>query len=197
MAGMETFKGNILHLSLPSQKSTTFSKSEKKNFLVGKHYTISTVERSTILNANLSYTQGRKAVLLTSATFDPLSTKTPTRQKSRQTPMPRTDDRQRVLWCPEIKSFEPPETHMSGRSAIFCTSFHENQLTESLKHPHAHIRALPLFSDSQGCWGNSTQVRTFSPDSGSISVWKVSRGWDWFSDSQSALSRSVVRVKGR
>lgn len=55
---------------------------------------------------------------------------------------------------------------------------------------------LPLLS-SLGCWGSSTQVSTFSPVSWSTSVWKVSRGCDWFTDSHKALRRSVMREMGR
>lgn len=61
----------------------------------------------------------------------------------------------------------------------------------------AHEKTLPLLSGSKGCWGRRTQVSTFSPDSGSMSFWKVSRGCDWFSDSHRALSRSAVRDMGR
>ncbi len=108
---------------------------------------------------------------------------------------PRASERKRAPG--PLMSWKPAtETVCFHICDISGTIFDEKQLTGSFKC-HADIQALPLFSDSQGCWGNSTQVRTFSPDSGSTSVWKVSRGWDWFSDSQSALSRREVRVKGR
>ncbi|TNN56173.1 hypothetical protein EYF80_033638 [Liparis tanakae] len=40
-------------------------------------------------------------------------------------------------------------------------------------------------------------VSTFSPESGSWSVWKVRRGCDWFSDNHKAFSRSVVSDIGK
>lgn len=52
-------------------------------------------------------------------------------------------------------------------------------------------------SFSHGCWGSSTQVSTFSPVSGSTSVWKVRRGWDWFSDIHRAFSGNMVSEIGK
>lgn len=57
--------------------------------------------------------------------------------------------------------------------------------------------ASSTLPSSLGCWGSSTQVSTFSPVSWSTSVWKVSRGCDWFTDSHRALRRSVMREMGR
>lgn len=40
-------------------------------------------------------------------------------------------------------------------------------------------------------------MRIFSPVVWSVSVWNVSRGWDWLSDNHSAFSCKAVRDKGR
>lgn len=40
-------------------------------------------------------------------------------------------------------------------------------------------------------------MRIFSPVVWSVSVWNVSRGWDWLSDNHRAFSFKVVRDKGR
>lgn len=40
-------------------------------------------------------------------------------------------------------------------------------------------------------------MSTFSPVSGSTSVWKVRRGWDWFSDIHRAFSGNMVSEIGK
>lgn len=101
MAGMETFKGDILHLSLPSQTSTTFWLANITLYLLY----MKVMERDLFCWL--------------------LPHLTPKAQNGWQAESPLMS-RKQILWT-------ATGTHVSGRSAIFCTSFPENQLTESLK----------------------------------------------------------------
>lgn len=60
-----------------------------------------------------------------------------------------------------------------------------------------HSKHLPWQPGSEGIWGSNTHVKIFSPVSGSVSVWKVSKGWDWLSDNHKAFSFKVVSEMGR
>ena len=56
---------------------------------------------------------------------------------------------------------------------------------------------VPMLSVWQAICGRRKQVRTFSPVSSSMSVWNLSSGWAWFSDSQIAFRLQAPRLSGR
>ena len=56
---------------------------------------------------------------------------------------------------------------------------------------------VPCCSFWYSSWGSRKQVSTCSPVTSSISVWNVSIGWAWFSESQMAFRFRLVSDKGR
>lgn len=95
----------------------------------------------------------------------------------------------------------PPRPSRFRETAYSPRSAHKGKYRElrqsMILQPSEPLGNISPLSESLGCWGSSTQVRTFSPVSGSTSVWKVRRGCDWFSDIHRAFSGNMVSVIGK
>jgi len=74
----------------------------------------------------------------------------------------------------------------SGGTGLLASSLHSQKKNN-----------VPKLSVWQAICGSRKHVRTFSPVSSSMSVWNLSSGCAWFSDSQIALRLHVPRLRGR